>query len=318
MNNKAVFLLFMSLLSLVLASCSKGEDEFVENTLYPYNDWLSNSKVKISKYASGIRAHQSAAAYGDYAFFVTDKHTHFYMYNLKTKAYVYNLTYKGAGGTDFLGYTLYHCNQSSFGTDFYEEGDPFPLLYVSQHAKEDRRYFVEGYRILPVWNDSIGEYSSFKVELVHTIYFPPMSTENALGNINMAIDAENKQMYTYSRNNIGGEENSWVCKISQFDIPDIHQKVVYLEDSDIKRSFYIDSSAVNMQGGCIKDGILYIGRGYYSAGYIYLYAVNLDMEAEVARIDILSKLHHWEPEGCFFYNNHVMLSATGGIYEFLK
>lgn len=314
-NNKTLHLFILIIITLV--SCSK-DDEFVENTLYPYNDWFSNSKVKIIRYAKGIKSHQSAAVFGDYAFFVTDKHTHFYMYNLKTKSYIYDLAYKTGGGKDFLGSTLYHSNQSTFGVEFYEVGDCFPLLYVSQHAKEDKRYFVEAYRILPIWNDSIAEFSSFSVQLVHTIYFPPMTEENSLGNVNMVIDAENRQIYTYSRNNNSSQNNSGVCKISQFDIPDIHQKKVYLEDSDIKSSFFIDSQAANMQGGCIKDGILYIGRGYYSVGYIYLYAINLELEAEVARIDILSKLHKWEPEGCFFYNGTVMLSATDGIWQFKK
>lgn len=317
-NNSNILLPFLlCVVALLIFSCSKDEDD-EDGSDYAYNDWLSYSKVKIKRYASGIKAHQSTAAYGDYAVFVTDRHTHFYFYNLKEKKYVFDLRMKTGSGSDYRGNTLYHSNQSSFGPDKYTEEDDFPLLYISQHAREDLRHFAEVFRIQAEWDDSLQEYKSFKANLVQTIYFPPMTNENSLGNINLAIDTLNRQMYTYSRNNNSGQENSGVCKITCFDLPESHTGDVYLEDSDIKSSFYIDSSAVNMQGGCIQDGILYIGRGMYSAGYIYLYAVNLEMEAEVARIDILSKLHHWEPEGCFFYNGCVMLSTTGGIWQFLK
>lgn len=309
--------LFCLIIFIHIISCS-DKDDINNNSNYEYNDWLSNSNVKIKRYAKYIKGHQSAAAYGDYAVFVTDRHTYFYFYNLKKKKYVYTLSMQKGNGVDYQGATLYHCNQSTFGPDKYSEEDDFPLLYISQHARGDLRHFVEVFRIHSVWDENTNEYTSFSAELVQTIYFPPMTNENSLGNINLAIDTLNRQMYTYSRNNNGGQENSGICKISRFDIPDAHTPEIYLEDSDIKSSFYIDSSAANMQGGCIQDGILYIGRGYYSAGYIYLYAINLEMEAEVTRIDILSKLHHWEPEGCFFYNGCVMLASSDGIWQFVK
>lgn len=309
--------LFLVFILFSLSSCSQDSDDEGKSP-YEYSDWLSNSKVKIKKYASGIKGHQSAAVYGDYAFFVTDKRNHIYVYDLKGKKYLSDITLPAGSGKDFLGYTLYHSNQSTFGTERYDSSDEFPLLYISQRARKDRRCFVEAYRIQADWDDATSQYTSFSAELVQTIYFPAMTTENALGNVNMAIDPESGEMYTYSRNNNSGEENSGVCKISRFDLPDSHEPEVYLEDSDIKDSFYIDSSAINMQGGCIKDGILYIGRGFSSVGYIYLYAIDLNLRAEVARIDLLARLIHWEPEGCFFYNGCVMLSTVGSIWKFVK
>lgn len=316
-NNNLILLIIPLSLVLFFFSCQK-DDVDDDNNLYAYNDWLNNSKVKIKRYASGIKAHQSAATYGDYAVFVTDRHTHFYFYNLKEKKYIFDLPMKAGSGSDYRGQTLYHSNQSTFGPYRYAEDDDFPLLYISQHAREDLRHFIEVFRIQAEWDDSLNEYSKFSASLVQTIYLPPMTNENALGNTNMAIDTVSRQMYVYSRNNNGGQDNTGICKISCFDLPDPDEETVYLYDSDIKTSFYIESSAINMQGGCIQDGILYIGRGMYSAGYIYLYAINLELEAEVARVDILAKLHHWEPEGCFFYDGCVMLSASGGIWQFVK
>lgn len=269
---------------------------------------------KIERFSNNSKYHQSAAAYRDYAFFVTDKHTHFYMYNLKTKTMIYDLTYTTGNGIDFLGHTLYHCNQATFGNQFYEDGDPFPLLYVSQHAKGDKRYFVEAYRIFPKWDTSKNEYTSFSIELVQTIYFPPMNNENALGNINMAIDVETNEMYTYSRNNNAGQENTRKCMISCFDLPDVHEPEVFLNDSDIKFSFYSGCSAVYMQGGCIHNRTLYIAQGAKSVGYIYLNIVDLDQRKMVERLDFLDIGFTLEPEGCFFYDGNLIFGAANNLY----
>lgn len=320
MKNKVMYfhLLFLFVFSFTLISCRHDDSNVETNIIYEYNDWISNSNVKIKRYAKGIHTHQSAASYGNYAVFITENHTNFFFYNLREKKEIYNLPMQSGSLLDYRGGVLYHCNQSSFGPDKYDETDPFPLLYVSQRAREDLRHFVEVFRIHGLWNDSKQEYTSFSAELIQTIYFPPMTSDNSLGNVNVVIDTLSRQMYTYSRNNNSGQENSGICKISRFDLPDTNTPKVYLQDSDIKSSFYINSYASNMQGGCIQDGILYIGRGSHPAGYIYLYVINLELETEVARIDLMDHQQYWEPEGCFFYNGYVMLSTTGGLWQFIK
>ena len=120
-------------------------------------------------------------------------------------------------------------------------------------------------------------------------------------------------MYTYSRNNNSGDDNYNKCKISKFTIPDVYQKVVVLEDSDIVSSFMINASALNMQGGCIEHDILYIGQGMASAGYIYLNVVDLEKQELIGQIDLQQFGVGWEPQGCFFYDGSVMLSHTAAI-----
>lgn len=277
-----------------------------------YRDWTSSDAITIKKYASLGFSHQSAAAYGDYAFFVTNGRSKILLYNLSTKSSLFTLGLKSVSGT------TYHCNQSTFGVEKYEENDYFPLLYVSQRAKSDGRCFIEAYRIFPLYNEEVTEYESFYVELVQTIYLPKLTQENSLGNANCVIDVSSRTMYTYSRNNNTQDDNYGKCKISQFAIPDVHSNTVLLQDDDILSSFMIDASAVNMQGGCIKDGILYIGQGYSSAGYIYLNIVDLERQELVRRIDLQANKVNWEPEGCFFYDGSVMLAYTGAIYRIDK
>ena len=134
-----------------------------------------------------------------------------------------------------------------------------------------------------------------------------------MGNVNIVVDAKTGWMYTYSRNNNENDGNYKLCTISRFAIPDIHQREVLLEDSDIESSFMIDVSAVNMQGGCIVNGRLYIGQGYPYAKYVYLNVVDLREERLVKRYDLLANGVDWEPEGCFYYDGSVMLAHTGAI-----
>ena len=316
-------LLVLFLLSIVLFpaySCAKGdafylELEFVLNDTLPvfdvinplYNDWSSSDRIKVNQFAPLSFSHQSAAAYRDYAFFVTNGRSQIGMYSLKNKEVLYTLTLKGVSGK------IYHCNQCSFGFEKYDGSDFFPLLYISQRAEANNRCFIEVYRIAPTFSNELSDFDSFSVEQVQTILLPAMSYDNSLGNANCVIDPVSKTMYTYSRNNNSKDDNFGHCKITQFPVPSVHEKSVVLEDEDILTSFMIDANAVNMQGGCIQDGVLYIGQGLPSAGYMYLNIVDLKLEQLVRRIDLQEYRVSWEPEGCFFYDGSVMLTHTFAI-----
>lgn len=279
------------------------------NSIYssPYNKWSPSDRIEINQYATMSLSHQSAAAYGDYVIFVAAGRSVMYLFNLKRKEVLYSLSLNGVSSN------TYHCNQSSFGISRYDPSDPFPLLYVSQRVKTDKRCFIEIYRILPHYNEVISDYDSFSIDLVQTIYLPAMSYENSLGNANCVIDSYDGLMYTYSRNNNSAQNNYGVCKITCFNIPNIENNVVTLEDSDILSSFLIDAQAINMQGGCIKDGILYIGQGSLAAGYIYLNVIDLKEKKLITRINLQKYRVTWEPEGCIFYDGSVMLTHTSAI-----
>lgn len=260
----------------------------------------------ISHYAeSGITC-QSAAIDGDYLFYVSGGRSVISLYNMKSKTLLFSKKLKG--GT----WDLYHSNQSTFGVDYYDSNDYFPLLYVSQRANQEGRCFTEVFRILPSRDDSSIDISSFEVKLVQTIYYPVMSEANSMGNVNTVIDQENRVMYTYSRNNNKQDTNYRTCKISRFEIPDIHQQEVYLEDKDIKDSYMLSCSAFLMQGGCIRNGKLYIGRGNFSAGYILFYIVDLVHRQLENQVDLMQHGFTEEPEGCFWYDGSPMISTLSG------
>ena len=273
----------------------------------PYRDWTSVDRIFVNQYALLSLIHQSTAAYGDYAFFVTKGRSRIIMYSLRRKEQIYILELNSVDDD------IFHCNQSSFGNTKYEGSDPFPLLYISQRSRMDNRCFIEVFRILPLFDEELMDYVSFQIELVQTIYLPVMSYQNSLGNANCAIDQRNGWMYTYSRNNNAQDDNYGQCKITQFEIPDIYDKKVVLNDQDIISSFMIEASAVNMQGGCIQDGVLYIGQGTPSSGNVYLNIIDLEKKELVRQIDLREHGFNWEPEGCFFYDGSVMLTHMGAI-----
>ena len=70
-----------------------------------------------------------------------------------------------------------------------------------------------------------------------------------------------------------------------------------------------------MQGGCINNGRLYIAQGYIGAGYILLNVVNLRGRKLEKQIDLMDYGVRWEPEGCFYYDDAIMLSSGSNIWR---
>ena len=326
---KKIFLLlsFVSMIQVAMSCSDDDEDEIpsfyvlkVDRDSISQTDTTDGAgeinDIWVSLYADNGRIHQSAASYGDYALFVTDRRSSLYLYNLKNKKFLCKKDFGAVNERTTGNYILYHCNQMTFGVDFYEESDAFPLLYISQRARSDERCFVEVYRLIPSGKSMETDYTSLDAELVQTIFFPVQNTSNDLGRVNSVIDASSNLMYTYSYNTITSGSKRH-CRISCFSIPDIYQKEVVLNDEDIMDSFILNYYATNSQGGCIKDHILYISQGFQSIGYIYLNVIDLRAKKLIDRINLLHNGIYWEPEGCFAYEGNIMLSTGTNIWKFV-
>ncbi len=289
----------LSFLLYLFLSCSPydGTDIDYDNTV----------DTSISKYASGIKNHQSAAIYGELAFFVTDKRSRIYIYNMQQCQIVDSVVMSTRNDKTPSGYTLYHCNQCSFSPFFYSPDDKYPLLYISQWAREDKRSLTDVYRICT--NPETGNLVAKFVQMLH---FPAMSDENSLGNVCVVLDAETSKIYTYSKNNNKSASNDQVCRISCFDIPPLDEKDVYLDDEDILYSFSIPCSGYQMQGGCIHNGLLFIGQGVTEP---LLRIVDLNTKSLKNTYNIKKQGYKFEPEGCFWYDGSVMLCSKNTIYQ---
>ncbi len=298
---KSKSIMFILLIFCAILSCAAYDnfDDFSDIT----------GEISIAVYSSPAITHQSAAIYSNYAFFVTDKRAYIYVYDISNCQVIDTIKLSAVNSKTPSGYILYHCNQSSFSPMFYSSDDKFPLLYISQRASKDMRCFAEVYRIIVNEN---GECQKFSVKLIQKLYFPVMNEQNALGNVNVVFDAECKKMYTYSRNNDTAASNHNVCRISCFDIPPVNESKLFLSDEDIVSSFSIDCSAVNMQGACIHNGLIYIGQGISTP---ILRIVSLETNSLIASYDIKKRGYNFEPEGCFWYNNNLMLCSKKNIYN---
>lgn len=270
----------------------------------------SNEKL-YTLYAKNGMSAQSAACYGDYLVLVKKFVSKIGLYNLNTKKLLCTNQLQPwtelQGGAD-----IFHANNSSFGLQKFKESDPFPLLYVSHRVNNDKRGVLQVFRVLPLKsNGDKTDFDSLSVSLVQTIYYPMMTDENALGSPWTVIDKENNCMYTYSRNNRGKAKNKGICRISKFVIPPVDKnREIYLSDDDILDSYEVGFKAPLSQGACIHKGKMYIAQGEPN-NYIWLRVIDLKKKELIESINLKKAGFPAEPEGCYIFDNHLMLS-TGG------
>ena len=274
--------------------------------------------LEYSLYANKVISAQSAACYGDYLVFVSRQVSRITLYNLHTKKTLYSLQLTPK--TEMRGNTdIYHANNSFFGKKKYHKSDPFSLLYVSHRENNELRGVLDVYRVIPYHHRNGDDYDSLSVEQVQTVYYPEMTDENALGSPWTAIDTQRGYMYTYSRNNRKGADNQSICRISKFKIPKLtHYAIsVFLEDKDILESYEVDFNASLSQGACIFRNMMYIVQGVpQRTGKTYLRVIDLKRKKLVKTYHLHTIGFTEEPEGCFIYNNKLMITTINrNIYQ---
>ena len=71
-----------------------------------------------------------------------------------------------------------------------------------------------------------------------------------------------------------------------------------------------------MQGAAYQDGLLYIGKGSPSVGFVNLDVVDLANRRLWFSVDLLNNGFSWEPEGAFFYKDNLYIGASSRIFRF--
>lgn len=252
--------------------------------------------LKISKYMNqsspGVSV-QGAACYGDYLFQFENYNANVYIYNLRAKTFLEKISLTPNRNN--------HCNNASFSNIFYQEGDEFPLLYVSGGLVATFNH-VQVYRI-------IHSGAAFLFEKVQEIEFPKASTENRM-NSTQAVMSE-KFMYVLTK----GNNQTFVSVIN---IPDYTIPSLKLNDNDILEQFEV-ANFINKQGAVIKDGLMYVMYGVPAWGNItYLRVLNLESHEDIYVFNVSSLGFKQEFEGLAFYND-TLIAATNknaGIFTF--
>ena len=205
-----------------------------------------------------------------------------------------------------------HSNVVSMSRSFYKEGDPLPLIYVSQCSKG--RYkgmkdvcFVE--RIKPELNAT---------ELVQTILYKD-ENKNFGYAVQWVLDNENGYLYGYG-NTINNNDPQNRHRIVKFRIPEVKEGLVTLTDADLLENYLLEetySQPFNPvgQGLFIKDEVLYMPTGFgqeKAPSILYVW----DLKARRMRNVIdLTKATKGELEDCAAFGSALMIQAQGSMYR---
>ncbi len=313
------FIIVLGLLVLGLAMAFPVQGKYIlpkekKNSLKGITQVTSFKKVA----GNGI-VHQSAANYGKYLFMVQDKLAGITLYDLEKAKPLFHLSLTPYEERNYIGTgsVLYHCNNTSFGTEFFDKKDVFPLLYVTQRQiKESLRAFVVVLRIVPHFGPE-QEIDSFSVRRVQTIYMPGMSEKNRLGHPNIIIDWKKNDIVTYSRYNDPNSKYDQLGRITRLRLPSLRnangeiQDTVYLEDRDITDSFDTEWNMTYAQGGFVQGDLLVIGQGFPTKKQtpINVRVIDLKKRKTVGTTNIYDMGFNDEPEGVFLYKGKVMVSS---------
>lgn len=198
-----------------------------------------------------------------------------------------------------LGYNeLLHNNNATFGTQKYNDADPFPLLYASQENANAR--YILAYRITETGNAS----APYAMTVVQTITVPPMS-EWPVVYPNACVGNDG---YLYI---IGWRSVETKYEIIKYSMPTGNVTLAYADR--IKSVEW--PVLTNGQGFIVFDNKLYYSCGNNS---------NSNMQViDLFDGNIISTIHFndcdlpYEPEGVFLHNGKLCVSfVTYGVAEF--
>lgn len=245
-----------------------------------------------------------------------------YIVNCRNLGYAY--VYKFDGKTpEYLGDfplasrdSSNHANVASFGKAFYAEGDPLPLLYVSQAAKQPWKgykdvLFVE--RIAPDFKSS---------ELVQTIYFDDRNNDFGYA-LQWVVDDSGKYLYGYGNTTKDKDVEGNRHRIAKFRMPshkDVNADgVTVLTPDDMLENYTIEDYGYKFatigQGLFVWKDRLYMPVGAGSEKYpAYIYVWNL----RTKKMDVAEDLNYsgmGEPEDMGRYKDTFIISAVNGLYK---
>lgn len=301
----------------VLASFSEGHlrtknfdsrdlsrlEQIVHDALTEEGNTYYGEKISIvtHKYSSSLLftesdGGQGACCYGGYLFQFFNTNNKIDIYRMSTKTKVQQIT--------LTAVQTYHCNNANFGNEYYDEGDTFPLLYVSMENASEHKALV--YRVTVTGG-------VFAVTLVQTITFPTPSND-FLWYPNAFIDCERSKMIIAGLGNnpwSSGTNNILIYKT--FPLPTLSDGDTTLDISDLEDTF-MASGYPTTQGGFILNGRLYqVLGGPTNARMI---AVDLQGHKVASEIDLVGDGLAIEPEGCFVDDDAIHINFVNGkIYK---
>lgn len=237
---------------------------------------------------------QGMAICDDYAFLLNDSGL-CRIYDLKKKEVLCDFPLKSANPRN-------HANSASFGIEYSDSNSQYPALYISE-CRIPSRCFVEDVtlgcsRLIQILRFE----KNGKSALVHT----------------WIVDAISRKLYglTSQKKQNGGT----YILIRRFRLPSLSEGDIVFTEKDIEEEF--DISIPNLlQGGAIRDDILYLPMGLHGKGDTEMseraiVLIDLRQQKVIDKI-VLNDLTKNEPEDVDFYGGELLMycGQQGGLWK---
>lgn len=241
---------------------------------------------------------QGGACFGDNLFLFNENNTTCWVYNLSTSTLIQTITIPSSE-RGFVSNC--HSNTANFGTEYYDAGDQFPLVYVSTGYNDGTDSGVLVYRIVATTaNDS----TTYSLSLVQTVKIPGTEWSEFI----VGDDGDCFVKFT----NIGIIYRMVMPKLSDGDFT--------FNFSEALNEYKITPQTYNSLNQChlYIGGKMYLISGQSDQGHQSLFIVlNLATQKREVVIDLYNTLGiSGEPEALFVWNGHFCIAfrSSNKIY----
>lgn len=279
------------------------------------NNKCTTNSFNYEKVAT-MRSSQDGAILGDYIFSLTSTGT-CYVNSLSDYSSVSSFV------LDKNSVISPHSNSVCFGSNYYQNGDEFPLLYANIYNNNTSMPGVcNVYRIQ-------RDGTTFTSTLVQVIkigftenadYWCDSTSVRPYGNF--LVDTDNNKLYAYVM-----MDKAKATRYFKFNIPALADgvyndtygvNVVTLNISDIISKFDVEYSNY-IQGGCYYDGKIYSLEGFSNDAnnVSKLKVIDLENERQITIINLYEAGLTKEPEMIFISEDILYISMVdGSLYKF--
>lgn len=261
---------------------------------------------KVGSFSCRGSSCQGGAVYGQY-FVQAEKgdgnpiKVWFHIFDLEEGKKIASFSMKGDGGA-------YKNNNANFGTEFYDDSDPFPLLYISS-AYDTRTVVIRIYREDDRWQAQ-------QVQVID--YSQDFCNANGFYSCNVLLDNENGFLYLTP---INAEYTTPQCTkqwFYKFRMPKLADGEVVTLSRDNALGQRIETRYdFAPQGGCILNGKVYQVFGYGSSskpGKLGVFDLASGRYETKINLNILGC--DSEPESAGYYNGSIyFITVKGGVYR---
>ena len=241
---------------------------------------------------------QDSACYGD-NYITFNSNGYYKMYTMNGDLL------KASTALDQVATIAPHANSVCFGTERYDSGDTYPLLYVNAYNNTSLptgACYV--YRLLNDMTTSLQQ--TILIDFANDpIWAGDGHSVRPYGNF--VVDTDNNKLYAYVM-----IDSLNVTRFFKFDLPSLSDgAIVRLTTADIEEYFDIDWMYY-MQGVCYYNGKIYATCGF-SVSDCKLYVVDLTSKKATSVVPMGGFVG--EPESAIVYDDTLYVSSTSKFFK---